>query len=867
MERGYYADHALTIARHPSETDERMMLRVLAFALHADADLSFGKGLSTDDEPDLWQRDLTGAIGLWIDVGQPDEKLVRRACGRARQVVVYAYGRGAELWWGRSRAALERMRNLTVASVPVADESGARQARAAHDAAAVHDPGRARLAGRQGRRGGGGADDAAQPAPDQVQPPSAIIRARGTSDQSPCRRQFRRSHPHRVCLRLAPSAATGRSFFESCHVLFLARPVRRARARRHRTRLHPAHARSRSQAIPAVLAGGDLLAGAQTGTGKTAGFVLPMLQRLSTTPAATPRVAVARKKPIRALILTPTRELAAQVEESVRVYGKYAKQTSMVMFGGVGISPQTAQLQRGVDILVATPGRLLDHQGQGNLDLSRVEILVLDEADRMLDMGFIRDIKRILALLPKKRQNLLFSATFSDEISELADSLLNAPALIEVARRNSTVEIITQTRASGRPRPQARAALAPHQDAATGTRCSSSRAPSTAPTSSPSSSNHDGITALAIHGNKSQGARTRALAEFKDAQPAGAGRHRHRRARHRHRPAAARRQLRPAQRAPRLRAPDRPHRPRRRDRRGDLARLRRRARIPARHREADQAHAAARRRARIRAGSARARAADPAAAGPRPAAPERRPAGRDAQRRAAAAVPQAARRGRRRGRGRSARRRVRAAARGAPGSHDREPTRSPARAAPRRQAARRRRSRASSTASADAAASRRPAAGRVAAGHARIADAGNPARRRADRAAVPARGASATRSMRWADWPEAVSDALTRFVFAIAIPALLFRLMSDFSRLPPVDARLLDRVLRRLPRRVRAGPRRREPAVRGWMASRSRSSRWAESSPTTCCSAFRSPRSRWATPRCPSFRWCSCSTRCSCGRS
>jgi uncharacterized protein YaeQ len=120
MQRGYYADHSLTIARHPSETDERMMLRVLAFALHAAVDLSFGKGLSTDDEPDLWQRDLTGAIGLWIDVGQPDDKLVRRACGRARQVVVYAYGRGAELWWGRSRAALERMRNLSVVSVPVA---------------------------------------------------------------------------------------------------------------------------------------------------------------------------------------------------------------------------------------------------------------------------------------------------------------------------------------------------------------------------------------------------------------------------------------------------------------------------------------------------------------------------------------------------------------------------------------------------------------------------------------------------------------------------------------------------------------------------------------------------------------------------
>jgi ATP-dependent RNA helicase RhlE len=198
-----------------------------------------------------------------------------------------------------------------------------------------------------------------------------------------------------------------------------------------------------AQAIPAVLAGGDLLAGAQTGTGKTAGFVLPMLQRL-TTVNGTPNPSRHAVRPIRALILTPTRELAAQVEESVRTYGKYSKLNSLVVYGGVGIHPQIAALKRGVDILVATPGRLLDHQSQGTVNLSRVEILVLDEADRMLDMGFIRDIRRILALLPKRRQNLLFSATFSDEIKTLADSLLNAPAMIEVARRNSTVEIITQ---------------------------------------------------------------------------------------------------------------------------------------------------------------------------------------------------------------------------------------------------------------------------------------------------------------------------------------------------------------------------------------------------------------------------------------
>ncbi|MBL8332178.1 MAG: DEAD/DEAH box helicase, partial [Rubrivivax sp.] len=185
-----------------------------------------------------------------------------------------------------------------------------------------------------------------------------------------------------------------------------------------------------AQAIPAVLKGGDLMAGAQTGTGKTAGFTLPLLQRLSQgKPVRDARGRVA----IRALILTPTRELAAQVEESVRTYGRHLPLTSMVMFGGVGMQPQVDRLRRGVDILVATPGRLLDHHGQGTLDLSRVEIFVLDEADRMLDMGFIHDIKKVLAVLPAKKQSLLFSATFSDEIKALADRLLNQPALIEVA--------------------------------------------------------------------------------------------------------------------------------------------------------------------------------------------------------------------------------------------------------------------------------------------------------------------------------------------------------------------------------------------------------------------------------------------------
>jgi ATP-dependent RNA helicase RhlE len=266
------------------------------------------------------------------------------------------------------------------------------------------------------------------------------------------------------------------------------------------------------QAIPAVLAGGDLLAGAQTGTGKTAGFVLPILQRLSTRPA--PKTANGRK-PVRTLILTPTRELAAQVEESVRVYGKYSKQTSMVVYGGVGINPQITQLKRGVDILVATPGRLLDHHQQRTVDLSHVEILVLDEADRMLDMGFIHDIKRILAQLPKRRQNLLFSATFSDEIKTLADSLLNAPAMIEVARRNSTVEIITQ-KVHPVDRDRKRELLSHliganrwHQVLVfTRTKHGANKLALQL--------NQDGITALAIHGNKSQGARTRALAEFKE---------------------------------------------------------------------------------------------------------------------------------------------------------------------------------------------------------------------------------------------------------------------------------------------------------------------------------------------------------------
>jgi ATP-dependent RNA helicase RhlE len=266
-----------------------------------------------------------------------------------------------------------------------------------------------------------------------------------------------------------------------------------------------------AQAIPAVLSGGDLLAGAQTGTGKTAGFTLPMLHRLAQKPAV--RDAKGRV-PIRALILTPTRELAAQVEESVRTYGKYMKLASMVMFGGVGMQPQVDKLRRGVDILVATPGRLLDHHQQGTLDLSRVEIFVLDEADRMLDMGFIHDIKKVLAIVPAQKQSLLFSATFSDEIKNLADRLLNKPALIEVARRNQTADTIAQKvhPVSRELKKELLAHLISSNDwhqvlVFTRMKHGANRLVEYLV-------KHD-ITAMAIHGNKSQGARTKALADFK----------------------------------------------------------------------------------------------------------------------------------------------------------------------------------------------------------------------------------------------------------------------------------------------------------------------------------------------------------------
>ncbi len=271
------------------------------------------------------------------------------------------------------------------------------------------------------------------------------------------------------------------------------------------------------QAIPTILTGADVLAGAQTGTGKTAGFTLPLLQRLM---ASRPDEARRRgPRPIRALVLVPTRELAAQVQESIETYGRHLPLTSAVIFGGVKINPQITQLRRGVDILVATPGRLLDHAGQGTLDLSRIEILVLDEADRMLDMGFIHDIRRVLALLPaaRERQNLLFSATFSDEIKDLANRLLNQPRLIEVARRNTAAETVRQV-VHPVDRHRKRELLS-HLVGAndwrqvlvfTRTKHGANRLAQQL--------EQDGLSAAAIHGNKSQGARTRALAGFKAGQ-------------------------------------------------------------------------------------------------------------------------------------------------------------------------------------------------------------------------------------------------------------------------------------------------------------------------------------------------------------
>ncbi len=271
------------------------------------------------------------------------------------------------------------------------------------------------------------------------------------------------------------------------------------------------------QAIPVILEGRDVLAGAQTGTGKTAGFTLPLLQRLNESKRVSDPKKPRSRKALRALILTPTRELAAQVSESVETYGKYLSLRSMVIFGGVNINPQISRLRSGVDILVATPGRLLDHVGRNTLDLSKLEILVLDEADRMLDMGFIHDIRKILALLPQTQQSLLFSATFSREIQTLAQQLLDSPTLIEVARRNTAAESVAQTihpvdRVRKRELLSFLIGSRNWQQVLvfTRTKHGANRLAKQLEV--------DGITTAAIHGNKSQGARTRALASFKQGK-------------------------------------------------------------------------------------------------------------------------------------------------------------------------------------------------------------------------------------------------------------------------------------------------------------------------------------------------------------
>ncbi len=268
------------------------------------------------------------------------------------------------------------------------------------------------------------------------------------------------------------------------------------------------------QAIPIVLTGADLLAGAQTGTGKTAAFTLPLLHRLATQPSARSRLGGVGT---RALVLTPTRELAAQVEESVRLYGKHLQLRSTVIFGGVGMKSQVDALRKGVDIVVATPGRLLDLNEQGFLDLSTVKTFILDEADRMLDMGFIHDVRKVLAMLPKEKQSLLFSATFSDDIRDLANTLLKAPQHIHVTPRNTTVQRITQSiHPVGRHK---KTDLLMHVVR------SNNWSQVLAFTRTKHTANEvalalaqAGISSMALHGNKSQAARTQALSEFKSGK-------------------------------------------------------------------------------------------------------------------------------------------------------------------------------------------------------------------------------------------------------------------------------------------------------------------------------------------------------------
>ena len=263
------------------------------------------------------------------------------------------------------------------------------------------------------------------------------------------------------------------------------------------------------KAIPPILEGRDMLAGAQTGTGKTAGFTLPILELLSQKPHS-------KGKPLlRVLILTPTRELAAQVGESVKAYGKYLPFKSAVIFGGVGIQPQIQTLRAGIDILVATPGRLLDHVSQGTIDLRHIDTFVLDEADRMLDMGFVKDIRRVIALLPTKRQNLLFSATYSDDIKKLCESILKNPVIVEVARRNTSSELVKQRviMVDCKRKTALLAKLIQENKweqvlVFTRTKHHANKVSEYLA--------KIGVSSAAIHGNKSQSARTKALADFKN---------------------------------------------------------------------------------------------------------------------------------------------------------------------------------------------------------------------------------------------------------------------------------------------------------------------------------------------------------------
>src|SRR3954470_15426638 len=263
-------------------------------------------------------------------------------------------------------------------------------------------------------------------------------------------------------------------------------------------------------AIPVVLERRDVLAGAQTGTGKTAAFVLPVIQTLH----ATRRDGGTARHPIRVLVVVPTRELCIQVEESVRTYGKHRPIRSATVYGGVGFGPQVSRLRAGPEIVVATPGRLLDHVSQRTIDLSHVEVLILDEADRLLDMGFIRDIRKIIELLPRQRQNLLFSATFSDDVRQLADGLLNDPARIQVTPRNTTAELIDQLvipvdRERKRDLLRELVALGRVKQALVFTRTKHGA------NRLALQLEKDGISASAIHGNKSQAQRVRALEDFK----------------------------------------------------------------------------------------------------------------------------------------------------------------------------------------------------------------------------------------------------------------------------------------------------------------------------------------------------------------